>query len=134
MKEKWRRDTGEEGRKGSFYNQSPHNSMFLHSKSGRKMLIGREMSRAAVSYSLAVRFAKACFKIAILELAFFKTLVCSLEYAITSLICNCKLRDFFSLKRQTDVNIQFGQHGISHGYIACSGAPDVFNETIELCN
>ena len=31
------------------------NSMFLYSRSGCKMLIGRDMSRAAVSYSLVVR-------------------------------------------------------------------------------
>ena len=120
-----------EGRKWSACNQSPHNSTFLHSNSVRQMLIGRDMSRAAVSYSLAVRLASACLKITILELVFLKTLVCSLEYAITSLIC--ELRDFFSLKRQI-VYIQFGHHSIFHGYIARSGAPDVFNETIEFWN
>ena len=63
---------------------------------------------------LAVRLASACFKITILEL------VRSLEYATTSLIC--KLRDCFSLKRQIG-NIQLGQHGIFHGYIARTAAP-----------
>ena len=72
MREKRKRETGKEGRERSASNQSPHNFMFLRSKSGRKMLVGRDMSRAAVSYSLAVRLASACFKI--LELDFLKHL------------------------------------------------------------
>ena len=64
-------------REGSACNQSPHNSMFLRSKAGRNMSIGRDMSREAVSYSLAVRLASACLKITILV----KTLVHPLEYA-----------------------------------------------------
>ena len=46
---KRKRETEEEGRERSACNQSPH-------KNGRKMLIGRDMSRAAVNCS-------ACFKI-----------------------------------------------------------------------
>ena len=69
-REKRKRESGEEGRERSAYNQSPHNSMFLCSKSGRKMLIGRDMSREAVSYSLTVRLASACFKSTILKLVF----------------------------------------------------------------
>ena len=84
-REKRKRGTGEERRERNACNKSPHNSMFLCSKSGGKMLIGQDMSCKAESYSLAVRLANACFKITILEL------VCSLEYATTSLICN--LRD-----------------------------------------
>ena len=68
------------------------------------MLIGRDMSREAESYSLAVRLASVCFKITILGL------VCLLEYATTSLIC--KHRDCFALKRQ----ISSIFHG--YGYIA----------------
>ena len=78
------------------------------------MLIGRDVSRDTESYGLAVRLASACFKITILEI------VRSLEYATTSLIC--KLRECFSLKRQIG-NIQLGQHGIFHGYIARAAAP-----------
>ena len=74
-------------------------------------MIGRDMSREAESYSLAVRLVSACFKITLT--CYFKTLVRSLEYATTSLIC--KLRDCFSLKRQI-TNIHLGQHGIFHGY------------------
>ena len=88
--------------------------MYLRSKSGHKMLIDWDVSRDAKSYSLAVRLASACFKITILEL------VCSLEYATTSLIC--KLRDCFLLKQQIG-NIHLGQHGIFHGYIACTATP-----------
>ena len=65
------------------------------------------MSCEAESYSLAVRLASACFKLAVLEL------LCSLEYATTSLI---------SLKWHIG-NIQLGQHGIFHGYIACTATP-----------
>ena len=36
--------------------------MFLRSKSGRELLIGRDISPEAVSYSLAVILASACFK------------------------------------------------------------------------
>ena len=43
-----------EGRGGSACNQSPQR---------RKMLIGRDMSRKAANYSLAVRLASVCFKI-----------------------------------------------------------------------
>ena len=39
---------------------NPHNSMFLRSKSGCKMLIGRDMSRGTVRCSLAVKLASAC--------------------------------------------------------------------------
>ena len=78
------------------------------------MLIGRDVSRGAESYGLAVGLASACFKTTILELER------SLEYATTSLIC--KLRDCFSLKRQIG-NIQVGQQGIFHGYIARTAAP-----------
>ena len=39
----------------------PANSIFLCSKSGCKMLIGRDMSRESVNYSLAVRLASAYF-------------------------------------------------------------------------
>ena len=53
----------EERREGSACNKSPQNSMYLRSKSGRKMLIGRDISRDAESYGLAVRLASACFKI-----------------------------------------------------------------------
>ena len=60
-RENWKRGTGEERRKRSTCNKSPHNSMFLCSKSGCKMLIGRDMSREAESYSLAVRLASVCF-------------------------------------------------------------------------
>ena len=63
MREKQMRETGEEGRKRSTCNQSPHNSMFLCSKSGCKMLIGQDMSCEAVSYGLVVRLTSACFKI-----------------------------------------------------------------------
>ena len=57
-KEKRKRHTrAEERRERNACNQSPHNSMYLRSKSGRKMLIGRDMPREAVSYSLAVRLA-----------------------------------------------------------------------------
>ena len=38
-REKWKRGTGEERRGRSAYNKSPHNSLFLCSKSGRKMLV-----------------------------------------------------------------------------------------------
>ena len=79
MREKWKMETREEGRKRSACNQSPHNSMFLHSKSGCKMLIGQDMSHEVVSYSLAVRLASACFKITILELAFLKHLYARLN-------------------------------------------------------
>ena len=110
-------------REGSACNQSLHtcNSMLLRSKSGYKMLIGHDMSYEAVSYILAVRLSSVCFKITII-----KTLVCQLEYAITSLIC--KLGDLFSLKWQID-NIQLGQeHGIFHGCITRTG------ETIKFRN
>ena len=91
------------------------------------MLIGRDVSRDAESYSLAVRLASVCFKITILEL------VHLLEYATTSLIC--KLRDSFSLKWQIS-NIQLVQHGIFHGYIARTATPviNVSKETIEFWN
>ena len=95
----------------------PANSIFLCSKSGCKMLIGRDMSRESVNYSWAVRLASAYFNMITIA---FKTLVHPLEYAITSLIC--KLNDFFSLKRQI-ANIQLGQCGIFHGYIAHTGTP-----------
>ena len=74
------------------------------------MLIGRDMSRAAVSYSLAVRLASACFKI--LELAFLKHL--NARWNMQSQVWFLSLD--ISLKRQI-VNIQFGQHSIFHGYI-----------------
>ena len=52
-REKRKRETGEEGKERSACNQSPHNSRFLHSKSGSKMLIGQDMSHEAENYSLA---------------------------------------------------------------------------------
>ena len=77
-KEKWKRGTGRERRERSACNKNPHNSMFLRSKSGCKMLIGQDMSYEAESYSLAVRLLSACLKITVLEL------VRSLEYATNS--------------------------------------------------
>ena len=47
-------------RERSTYSQNPHNSMFLRSKSGCKMLIGRDMSRGTVRCSLAVKLASVC--------------------------------------------------------------------------
>ena len=95
MREKQMRETGEEGRKRSTCNQSPNNSMFLCSKSGRKMLIGQDMSCEALSYGLVVTVgSQVHVKIKIFELAFLKQSVCSLEYAITSSMI-CKFRVSF---------------------------------------
>ena len=70
--------------------------MYLRSKFGRKMLIGRDVSRDAASTVWQLGF-----KITILEL------VRSLEYANATTSLICKLRDCFSLKRQNG-NIQLG--------------------------
>ena len=56
--EKWKRGTGEERRERDACNKSPHNSMFLRSKSGRKMLIGRDMSREVWQLDSQVRVLK----------------------------------------------------------------------------
>ena len=58
VREKWKRGTGEERRERSACNKSPHNSMFLRSKSGRKMLIGRDMSRKVWQLDSQVRVLK----------------------------------------------------------------------------